>query len=613
MVRPHFGPPRIKPSRSYGDGHGSGPREENYSPNSKTRRDTHGHPGKPNVNWRESRGRGRPPSDRRVPLMEDREPRFNNWRAHNQDSYRSFPPKIEPPHSHRRPPSSRPNRSPHAQHQSSSRSPARGSPGHRGPPPPGHSSAHRSPSPRHFRGHPGEKRPGPAPAFQGSFRDPKRQPGFPHQEQRYRGPRVDVSPRERSFVDSGHGKKRWNDTGAFSQPYNCKHGPPGPQRSPREMHGRGSCPERWSSEQDSRRQRGPMERQGGRPYSMESAKDVPRMPLFRPPPWKGGPHPSSSFHRSPQDRELTGPRKRRLSDASMSSFSPAQDHSGPKYPRRERISLLSIPRPFGGRPLSLRDKSFIFKGRQMRFESPMRLRIPPRFRPRLPLGDIPPRGPPSSVLAIRKKRFQSNPVLLKRLQPKDTRAQQSPSRDEEASRSLQETNTRKEQVEFRRSLNAHRSSPIEKRDLVVLSHWAAGPSTSKDDSPAKDRSPKSKTDLSPDTSLNSRPAKAESKSQSPDRKRGYLERRTFRPVNLMPDRPFRRPGPMQRPRFPGPRRPGPEQSVNFRRPLMENLVPRPFPNHKPVFRKSHSIMSKYRNMRVMRQRAPYNRGPHHRW
>ncbi|XP_077361205.1 uncharacterized protein LOC144006304 isoform X2 [Festucalex cinctus] len=607
MVRPHFGPPRIKP-RAYGDGRGNGPREGNYSPNSKTRRDTHDHPGKPHVNWRESRGRGRPPPDRRAPLMEDREPRFNNWRAHNQDSYQSYPPKMEPHHSQRRPPPSRPNRSPH---QSSSRSPARGSPGHRGPPPHGHSSAHRSPSPRHFRGHSSDKRPGPAPPFQGSFRGPKREPGFPHQEQRYRGPRGDVSPRERPFMESGHGKKRWNDTGAFSHPHNGQHGPPGPLRNPREMHGRGSCPERWSSEQDSRRHRGPMERHGGRPHSMESAKEVPRLPLFRPPPWKGGPPPSSSFHRSPQDRQLTGPRKRRISDVSMSSSSSAQDHSGPKYPRRERIPLLSIPRPFGGRPLSLRDKSFLFKGRQMRFESPMRLKFPPPFRPRPHLGDIPPRGPPSSVLAIRKKRFQSNPVPPKRLQARDTRAQQSPGRDEdEASSSLRETNTRKEQVESRRSLNTHRSSPIEKRDLVVVSHWAAGPSTSKEDSPAKDRSPKSKTD----TSLNSRPEKAQSRSSSPDRKRGYLERRTFRPVNFMPDRPFRRPGPMQRPKFPGPRRPGLEPSGNFRRPLMENLVPRPFPTQKPVFRKSHSIMSKYRNMRVMRQRAPFNRGPHpQRW
>ncbi|XP_061904523.1 serine/arginine repetitive matrix protein 2 [Entelurus aequoreus] len=613
MVRPHFGPPRIKP-RPYGDGHGSGPREGNYSPSTKTRRDHHGGPGKPPVHWRESRGGGRPPSDRRGPPMGDqREPRFNNWRSHNQDSHQSYAPKMEPHHSQRRPPSSRLNRPPQAQHQSSSRSPqSRGSPGQRGPPPHGHSSGHRSPSPRHFRGHPADKRPGSAPAYQGSFRGPKRQPDFPHQEQRFRGPRGDFSPRGRPFADSGHGMKRWNNNnGAFAHPHNGEHGPSGSQRSPREMQGRGSFSERWSSQQDSRRQRGPMERQGGRPHSFESIKDVPRLPLFRPPPWKGGPPPSSSFQRNPQDKQLTAPRKRRLSDISLSSSSPAQDHSGPKYPRRERIPLLSIPRPFGVKPLSLRDKSFLFKGRQMRFEPSMRLRMPPPFRPRPRFGDAPYRGPPSSILAIRKKRFQSNPVPLKKLEPRDTRHQQSPDRDEgAASRSPRDSDTRKEQVESRRPLNTHRaSSPVEKRDLVVVSHWAAGQSTSKEDSPAKDSSPKIKTERNPGMS------KIKSRSPSPDdRKRGYLDKRIFRHGDLMSDsRPYRRPGPMQR-RFLGPRRPGPEPSGHFRRPLMESLVPRPSANQNPVFRKSYSIMSKYRNMRVIRQRAPYNRGPNQqRW
>ncbi|XP_061595540.1 serine/arginine repetitive matrix protein 1 [Cololabis saira] len=615
MVRTHFGPPRLKP-RAYEDGHGHS--EENY--NSRNRRDVQGYSFKDPVNWRESRGRGRgrgrgrPPVARRVPHMgEQRESRFNHWRSHSRDYFQEYPSKMEPHHNQRRQSPFRPNR-PQIPHRSSPHSPAQG---HQrtfhGPP-----SGHRSPSPRHFHNHSVDRRPGSAPTYRGSFRGPKRQSAFPHDEQRNRDPH----PRERPHEHSGHGVKRWNEPGSFSHPHNGEQRPSGSQRSPREMYGRGSCAERWSSEQDSRRQRGPLERQGSRSHSRERAQETPHLPPYRPPSWKGAPSPS--YHRTPQERPVAAPRKRRISHISMPSSDPAEQQNIAKHPRRDASGLLNIPRPFGGKPWSTSDKSYLIKRRQIRAESLMRIKIPPPVKRRPRQGDMVARANISTVLAMRKKRFQQKAFPLKKSEPRraQQQSQQPPPREEDnASKSSRDTGTGKEQVESRRSLKTHRSSPIENRDLVVLSHWDS--SSSKDCSPPsaprapRAPSPKAKADCCSNSDTPPKKQLQKSiESRSPEgRKRGYLDRRVFRPFNMMHDgnrsgRPFRRPGPMPRPSYSGePRKTGLDLQGNVRRPLMETLVPRPFPTHKPVFRKSYNIVSKYRNMRVMRQRAPHTRGP----
>lgn len=232
-------------SRSYGSDHG--PNEGHYNSSSRNRRDDQGYSPRPPVNWRESRGRGRgqPPTGRRVPQMdEQRESRFSHWKSHSQDSFQSYPSKMEPHHSSRRQSPFRPNRPPHIMPRSSFHGPTHGHQSQRNPPFHGHPSGPRSPSPRQNRNHPPDRRSGPAPTYQGSFRGAKKQAGFPLQDERRRGPPL----RGRPYEHSGRGLKRWEDSGSFPLPHNGEQRPSGSQRSPREMHGRGSCTERYRSE-----------------------------------------------------------------------------------------------------------------------------------------------------------------------------------------------------------------------------------------------------------------------------------------------------------------------------------------------------------------------------
>ncbi|XP_056140652.1 serine/arginine repetitive matrix protein 1 [Lampris incognitus] len=638
MVRPHFGPLHFKPSRSYTDRPSFVSSEEHYRPNSNSQREIPEYPGRNPSSRRESRGRGRPPFAKRGPIMgERRAPPFNQWRSPNQDSFKPYPQtdQTEPHHSHRKPSPSSLARPPQSQlHRSSSRSPVQRSPGHRGPPFHGQSSVHRSPSPQHYHTHPADRRPGSAPHYKGSFRTPsKRQSGYPHEEQLKQDPRGHYSTRGRQYGHSTHGVKHWNGAGTSSHQYRGQHGPSGSQRKPWELHGRTSYPERykckaalqagWSTEQDSRRQLGDVASEGNRSRRAEKAQgghfDV---PPNRSSSWKGSPSSSSSssFHKPPQ---VPFPRKRRTPDFNPVPPGPLLEH-GPKYHRRERPHLPSVSRGFSGRPMSLKDKRHFLKGRQMSAESVMRLRAPP-LKPNPQVG----KSTRSSILAMRMKRFQSNSLPLRKIELRKTKLHQSPPKsDSNTSTSSRDFDTMKEQVKSHRSLSTRSSSPIDKHlvsDLVVVSHWQAAPSSSsKGCSSPRDRSPKLKTErnYSSDVPLNNRFQKFQDFKTACDYHRGgFPNQKPFRSVNITQDshrlgRPFRKlgPGPTQMQKFGGPRRTAPESTGNFRKPLMESVVPRPYPQQKPVFRKSQSIMSKYRNMQAMRNRVPYNREPNQqRW
>ncbi|XP_020321010.1 pre-mRNA 3' end processing protein WDR33 isoform X2 [Oncorhynchus kisutch] len=683
MVRPYSGPPRFKP-RPYSDGYNM-PHEENYSPYPRSQRGFRGHSGKVPPSWRDSRGRGRahfakrPPlmGERRPPLMGERRPPlmgerrerpFNQWRSQNQDSFNTYPSQTEPHHGHRRPSPSGPNRPPPAQHRSSPHTPGQGPQGQRGAHIHGNHSGYRSPSPRHYHNQPPDRRPQPSQSPHSSFRGPHKRPSPSHEEDRSWGVRPPYSPRERQFERPGRGGMRWNGPGPIPRPHNGERGPSGsPQRKPRDSHGRGPYPERWSAERDPRQQHGVVgrEREGSGRRSAEWAQEgSPHHPPHRSPTWKGG-WSSSSFHEnSPQAGPSGPPHKRKFQERGIPPVGPDVEHGHPKRPRREIPHYFNTPRGFGGRPLSFRDKSRLLKGRKMRAESVMRLKVPPPQPQGAEIheeeGPHTSRGNAPSKFALRRERFQANAgPLRKRPMPH----QSPPNQEANSTKSSRDSESQKEHVDSQRALSTHRiceqhywdvrwirgsvtiqrkenmditcsfSSSIDKRlarDLVVVSQWQApGTNSSSKDSPPRDRSrtPKNKTERyynsDEQLTLNERFSKIHDSSPSPSpRDRRYAERPTNVPQeNHRHERPFRKPGPQRssfRPtspnRKPGPppqRRPGPELPGPFRKPLMGGFVPRPF-SQRPVFRKSQSILSKYRNMPTMRQHVPHNRGSNYR-
>ncbi|XP_067085221.1 serine/arginine repetitive matrix protein 2 isoform X2 [Osmerus mordax] len=628
MVRPQFGPSCFK-TRPHSDGYSNMPHDEHYS---RSQRGFRGQPGKGPSNWRDTRGRGRPQFIKRSPLMgERREQLFSQWSSPNQNAFHTYPSAKEPYHGNRKPSPARPNVLPPTQPRSSPMSPARTSPGERGASFHAHHSTRRSASPRHHHGQPPDRRPAPAPPLHRSFRGLHRGPNPSREDARGWGPWRHPGPME--DTPAARGGKRWNRRGGFAHSYNGERGPAGPaQRKPRELYARGPYPERSSSaERDPRKQHGGMgrEMEGNAHYSGAWQQDRSPFhhPPYRPTPWKGGPPHAPFYHNSPQERpEGSLPQRKRC----FPEHESGSEHNQPKHPRRDVPHFVNNgPRAFGGKPLSLRDKSRIIKGRKMRAESVMRLKAPPRTRDEEPKTAPKARpqeeGPHRSALAMRKERFQENAEPLRTRASNKTR-QSPPNSDGNSSRSSRDSESAKEQAASRQALREHSSSPIDRlsKDLVVVSQWHAAPNSSSDErSSSRERTSKTKTERHFTSDGHPKPREHCSTIHvvhtSPKNLRGrYFDNQ--RQENMQEEhhrfgRSFREPGPPQRPGFyPGPRRTFSDPAGQFRKPLMGTFVPRQFPNQKPVFRKSQSIMSKYRNMQTLRQRVPDQReGNNRRW
>ncbi|XP_017315679.1 serine/arginine repetitive matrix protein 1 [Ictalurus punctatus] len=590
MVRPHSGSPRSR-QRSFSDSSHSEHREGRLGPSSRGFR---GPPGKAPPSWRDGNNGGHShyARDKRPQMGDLRERPHGHWTPHNQDNFRPYPMSQDSHRGRRRCSPARSNRPPPVQHRHSPHGPP--SIHHR--PFHGNHSGHVSPSSRYFHSPPSDRR-GPSP--HNSFRAQQRYQNSPHEQERSWGPGRQPSPRERPFGRPAHGGHRWNGPGGYPHPNGEPRPSNSPQRKPREFHERNSYPERWSTERDPRKQHGDAGKGRGRGRPGHHAPEWPRReggnayprPFYRSPSWKSGPSTSSNSSSRfppplrPQERPPMRPMKRRFQEMGRPPLPPPELEHGP--PKRFRREVPARPMPlksFGGRGLSLKDKSRLLKGRKFRAESVTRFKMPPlRPRPSDKMQEVEHMGE-SSRLPPRKiplkKSMKRHPS---RESPTDTDSKSAdPETDSET------------QVESRRSVRARSSSPIDRqltRDLVVVSHWEAGTRSS---------SPKSSTSWKSRMSHNNNKTGENLNHRFGNSARDQKQRR---PMDT-PGKPLRKPGTFQKPGF----RPAPVLQKGpdgvFRRPLMATILARPPLHQKPVFRKSQSIMTKYRNMQTLRHKAP---------
>ncbi|XP_030648343.1 extensin [Chanos chanos] len=614
MVRPHSGLSRLK-ERHFSDGYRNMPYEGRFGPPLRSQRGIRGNPGKAPPSWREANSSGQHLYGKRSPHMgEHRDRPHGQWMTHSQDHYEHYPGSPEPHRTHRRPSPPRSSHPPPAQHRQSPHSPLHGPPGHRQAP---FHVPHSSP--RLYHGLSSDRR-GPSPSShspRNPYLGPQRRPSPANSLDRNWDTPSHSSPRERHFGRPDQGG-HWNGPGGFPQPRNGESGVPGsPQRKLREFHGRSSYPERWSTDGDPRKQHGEVGRvrvrDGPGRRGPDWAHPHPR-PSYPPYSWKSAPYPPPPRFRPPHralERPIRPPLKRRSESQGWPQSSMGSDagHVPSKRPRRE-MSVRPPPRGFGGRGLSLKDKSRILKGRKFRAESVARFKLPPPHPGKPEKAHRPKDG---SHPAAEKARLKDH----QKTESKRPGPQESPPKTE--ANSAKPEGSSDTQVESRRSVSAHSSSPIDRRlsqDLVVVSQWQAGPGpspTPKNGTSWRDRAAKTKTEsvkTHGSIMLNERFTKLHRPGGSQRRPREHLysDRPEDRPYGT--GKPLRKQGPFLRHGVrpgPGPNRgpvsePPPLPPPAARRPLMGMVVSRPLFQQKPVFRKSQSIMSKYRNLQSLRHR-----------
>ncbi|KAL4657357.1 serine/arginine repetitive matrix protein 1-like isoform X1 [Arapaima gigas] len=620
MVRPYYPSLRGKQRpfssfRNSQESHSGMQYADGYSSHSRTRRDPVGHPMKPPW-WRESARGGASHFSRRPD---------SQWGSRQRSPAHGFPAQMGYINSHRR-------GSPHWSGHTPPMAPRWRSPvshGHRpsasqSPPPRAPFSGRFSPSPpRCFHNEPSHRRLPPL-ARRSPHRSshrrhsagPESGPGWTPGMRRDHRPRGDVPTRS----------ERWNGAGVFGYS-------PSPQQRSHEFHGRSPYQERLSTELEARKHgRNEMEREGGGRGSAWVHEHSPRY-AHKSPKWRVSPSTSASssprFHHHSEEKPL-----KRRNQEEGSGF---EHHA--KRARREASQRPPIPRGFGGRPLSLKDKSRLLKGRMLRGASEVRVKVSPqhsreignteklrRPKPWSPKEKEEKEKPSSEEGKVRQEAAEARPLkkpTLKKVSPKSHFAA------EGADDQQRGTETLTIKVDTRHTLTNYSSSSssssdrqlsldlvtVSKKGLASRSEACISDRWKNKSQEAQENCSGTHENQKQTLTLNERFSKLQNQHLLA---RGGNERYSGLKIERKIDVPFlnhktvriRKTAPPSKPvqhpisseakpsipqRLGSVRRP-----VTFKRPLMATVVPRPSFHQNPVFKKSQSITTKYRHMQVLR-------------